>query len=175
MMMYKNGDALAFETLYSRHKGPLYRYVLRQCHSENIAEELFQDIWIKIIKARVRYEVKAKFTTYLYQVAQNRVIDHYRRAGSQVVRDSETEIETIQARWQDQPDAQSGLGQQMSQLLQSVENLPDEQRQAFLLKEEAGFSLQQIAEFTGVNTETVKSRLRYAIKKLRLAMSEIHE
>jgi RNA polymerase sigma-70 factor (ECF subfamily) len=175
MILYKNGEASAFEILYSRHKGPLYRYVLRQCHMESIAEELFQDIWIKVINARERYEVKAKFTTYLYRVAQNRVIDYFRQSASQNQGDSETEIESIPARYQDQPDARSDLQQRAINLLKSVENLPKEQRQVFLLKEEAGMSLQEIAETTGVNTETVKSRLRYAVKKLRQSLSENHE
>ena len=80
MNRYRDGDAHAFEVLYTRHKGPLYRYLLRQCGAAALAEELFQDVWMKLIRARERYETRAKFTTYLYHLAHNRLIDHYRRA-----------------------------------------------------------------------------------------------
>ena len=80
MSRYRFGDAGAFEVLYKRHKGPLYRYLLRQCGAAAQAEELFQDVWFKVIRARERYEARAKFTTYLYHLAHNRLIDHYRRA-----------------------------------------------------------------------------------------------
>ena len=81
MNRYRDGDAHAFEVLYTRHKGPLYRYLLRQCGAAALAEELFQDVWMKLIRARERYEARAKFTTYLYHLAHNRLIDHYRHAG----------------------------------------------------------------------------------------------
>ena len=172
MLMYRDGDATAFDTLYQRHKGPVYRYVLRQCGNAGIAEELFQEIWIKLINARPRYEVKAKFTTYLYQVAHNRIIDHFRSQKANNPGDCDDELDAIPARQQDQPEQRSELQQQSQLLLASVEKLPEEQRQAFLLKEEAGMSIQEIANLTGVNAETAKSRLRYAIRKLRQIMSE---
>ena len=80
MSRYSNGDAGAFETLYARHKGSLYRYYLRQGCNEAIAAELFQDVWMKIIRARRNYRPTARFTTYMYQIAHNCLIDHYRRA-----------------------------------------------------------------------------------------------
>ena len=64
MLNYRKGEAAAFEVLYQRHKGTLYRYVLRQC-DESYVDEIFQDIWMKLITARERYEVNAKFTTWL--------------------------------------------------------------------------------------------------------------
>jgi len=74
MLAYKNGDAMAFETLYQRHKGSLYRYMLRQCASRAVAEELFQDVWMSIIRTRKRYYSSAKFSTYLFRVAHNRLM-----------------------------------------------------------------------------------------------------
>src|SRR3989338_1153469 len=79
MLGYRNGDAAAFEVLYIRHKGALYRYLLRQCRVAVVAEELLQDVWLNLVRARERYEVKAKFTTYLFRLAPNRLIDYYRR------------------------------------------------------------------------------------------------
>jgi RNA polymerase sigma factor (sigma-70 family) len=63
----------------------LYRYLLRQCREPAAAEELFQDVWMNLIRARAGYTVQAKFTTYLYRLAHNRLIDHYRKHGHAVV------------------------------------------------------------------------------------------
>jgi RNA polymerase sigma-70 factor (ECF subfamily) len=79
MLLYRDGDAGAFDALYARHKGGLYRYLLRQCRDAAAAEELFQDVWMNLIRARAGYTVQAKFTTYLYRLAHNRLIDHYRK------------------------------------------------------------------------------------------------
>ena len=79
MLLYRDGDAGAFDALYARHKGGLYRYLLRQCREAAAAEELFQDVWMNLIRARAGYTVQAKFTTYLYRLAHNRLIDHYRK------------------------------------------------------------------------------------------------
>ena len=175
MLSYQAGDAASFETLYQRHKGGLYRYILRQCKNESIAEELFQDVWMNLINARERYEVKAKFTTWLYQMAHNRVIDHYRRqknrAGQNQV-DAELDVDETPARTQDQPEEKAALQAQTDRLLELIDELPEEQRQAFLLREEAGMGLNEIAEVCGVNPETAKSRLRYAVNKLREGLNE---
>ena len=79
MLGYRDGDAGAFDVLYARHKGGLYRYLHRQCRDAAAAEELFQDVWMNLIRARTGYTVQAKFTTYLYRLAHNRLIDHYRK------------------------------------------------------------------------------------------------
>ena len=67
--------------LYARHRGGLYRFVLRQCGTRAVADDLFQDVWMNLITARSRYVPSAKFSTFLYQVARNRVIDHFRTLG----------------------------------------------------------------------------------------------
>ena len=85
MLAYAGGDSAAFETLYSRHKGPLYRYVLRSVKGRGEAEELFQDIWMKVVEAASRYAPQAKFTTWLYTVAHHRLVDHWRAKGLAVV------------------------------------------------------------------------------------------
>ncbi len=85
MLCYRDGDAGAFDALYARHKGGLYRYLLRQCREPAAAEELFQDVWMNLIRARAAYTVQAKFTTYLYRLAHNRLIDHYRKVNQATV------------------------------------------------------------------------------------------
>ena len=172
MNRYRDGDAHAFEVLYTRHKGPLYRYLLRQCGAAALAEELFQDVWMKLIGARARYVARAKFTTYLYHLAHNRLIDHYRRqsTGLPISYDDDPDeplIEQVADNPVFEPDNELARRRQVQQLLQQLGQLPEAQREVFLLREESGLSLEQIAEVTGVTAETAKSRLRYALAKLR--------
>lgn len=172
MSRYREGDTQAFETLYSRHKGPLYRYLLRQCGEAASAEELFQDVWFKLIRARERYEARAKFTTYLYHLAHNRLIDHYRRikTGLPISYNDDPDeplIEQVAASEAHEPDNELDRRRLGQRLLKQITALPEAQREVFLLREESGMSLEEIAAVTGVNAETAKSRLRYALSKLR--------
>ena len=170
MLRYKDGDNGAFDTLYRRHNDALYRYLLRLCRHRDSAEDIFQEAWGKIIKARDSYRPTAKFTTFLYRVAHNCFIDHVRR--------NRRHTHTIDI----EPDSQADPGDQPEMLTErclarrrldlALRSLPDEQRDVFLLREEAGLSLDQIATITGSHREAAKSRLRYAVKKLRAAIDE---
>jgi RNA polymerase sigma-70 factor (ECF subfamily) len=90
MLGYRDGDAAAFDVLYGRHKGGIYRYLLRQCRNAALADELFQDVWMNLIRARAGYTVQAKFSTYLYRIAHNRLMDHFRRNDAGVSLDDES-------------------------------------------------------------------------------------
>ncbi len=174
MLRYAKGDATAFDALYTRHKGALYRYILKLCMNQAIAEELFQEVWMKVINARKNYSVSAKFTTYLYKLAHNHFIDHYRRQSVRIVSDATQDMDEFESDHINlNPEKQAQLDQDIDKFTQAVETLPKEQREVFLLKEEAGMSLQQISETLSVNQEAVKSRLRYAFNKLRNALVEI--
>ena len=170
MLRYRDGDVSAFEVLYRRHKDALYRYLLRLCRHPATAEDVFQEVWGKVIKARDNYRPTAKFTTYLYRVAYNAFIDHVRR--------NKRHANTADVEPDSQPD--SGESPDMlterslarRRLTTALAALPDEQRDVFLLHEEAGLSLDQIASITDCKRETAKSRLRYAISKLRAAIDE---
>ena len=85
MLAYQRGDAAAFDQLYRRHKGALYRFLLYSVRERALAEEFFQEIWMRVIEARGRYQSRAKFTTWLYTVAHHRLVDHWRKRGLQVV------------------------------------------------------------------------------------------
>jgi len=175
MQRYRDGDTQAFEALYARHKGPVYRYLLRQCGVAALAEELFQDVWMNLIRARERYAVRARFTTWLYTLAHHRIIDYYRRqaASLPISYDDDPDeplIEQVADSDIHQPDNEFERRRQAQQLLALLAQLPEAQREAFLLREEGGLSLDEIAEATGVNLETAKSRLRYATAKLRQGM-----
>ncbi len=171
MLGYRDGDAAAFDVLYSRHKGGVYRYLLRQCRNAGLADELFQDVWMNLIRARAGYTVQAKFSTYLYRIAHNRLMDHFRRDDAGVSLDDESvSIEEPVAPRSVEPEASAEARQHAAQLLSLLDGLPEEQREAFVLQQEGGLSIEEIAAATGVNRETAKSRLRYALAKLRQGM-----
>jgi RNA polymerase sigma-70 factor (ECF subfamily) len=171
------GDPAAFERLYGRHRGGLYRYLLRQCRSVALAEELFQDVWLSVIRARTGYSPHARFATYLYRIAHNRVIDHYRRSSHRPVAEQQQgeldPAELIVAQDEDQPEVQMLSKQRLERFALLLAQLPPPQREAFVLYQEAGFGLAEIAEATGVNLETAKSRLRYAVAKLKRGMLQV--
>lgn len=171
MLRYgSDGDVAAFETLYRRHKDALYRYLLRLANNRDTAADLFQEVWARIIKARRRYRASAKFSTYLYRVAHNTFIDHLRRNkryGSGPGDDPDRRPGTGES-----PDELTERALARERLLEALESLPFEQRDAFLLHEEGGLGLDDIAAVTGVPRETAKSRLRYAVAKLRTALQD---
>ncbi len=170
MLRYKDGDTAAFEMLYRRHNDALYRYLLRLCQHRANAEDIFQDVWGKIIKARANYRPTAKFTTFMYRVAHNCFIDHVRRNKRH---SNNTELEPeFHANTAESPDTITERSLARERLVLALQDLPEEQRDAFLLHEEAGLSIDQIASVTGSNRETAKSRLRYAVNKLRAAIEE---
>lgn len=168
MLAYQQGRAEAFDELYGRHRSSLFRYLVRLSgHQDESLNELFQDIWLKLINARDRYQPSAKFTTYLYRIAYNHLVDVWRsgKNNSNPLLDEPSATTEV-------PDQLLQQQQQQQQLKILISALPEEQRTAFLLQQEAALSLEQIAEVTGVNRETVKSRLRYAMKRLREAVLE---
>ena len=170
MLRYKDGDTAAFEVLYRRHNGPLYRYLLRLSLNRATAEDLFQEVWSKIIRSRHSYRATAKFSTFLYRVAHNCFIDHVRRNKRHA---SNTPLDPDNAASpSDEPDVTAEKELARRRLIAALTALPDEQRDVFLLHEEAGLSLDIIAQVTGVSRETAKSRLRYAVKKLKAAIIE---
>lgn len=170
MLRYADGDVTAFETLYRRHNDALYRYLYRLCRHRDTAEDVFQEVWGKIIKSRERYRPTAKFTTFLYRVAHNCFIDHIRR-NKRHVNDNDIEPDT-QPDLGDQPEMLTERSLARERLEIALRSLPDEQRDVFLLSEEADMSLDEIAAVTGTGRETAKSRLRYATNKLRSAIDE---
>ena len=168
MLAYRDGNAGAFQTLYGRHRTRLYRFVLRSVEERGAAEELFQDVWLRVIEARNRYAPRARFTTWLYSIAHNRLVDHWRRKGLALVDLENVEVEGNNP----DPARHAEARQNLLRFARALEALPPAQREAFLLHEEAGMSVPEIAQATGAGEEAAKSRLRYAIAKLRTAMDD---
>ncbi len=168
MLAYQGGDARAFEMLYQRHRGTLYRFFLRSLSRRDLADELFQDTWSRVITARDRYRPEAKFTTWLLQIANNLMIDHFRRQRPEDGGESAEEaFRTTPADSREQPERVLTDFEQARRMQNALAELPDDQRQAFLLRAEQGLGVEEIAEVMGVGRETAKSRLRYALEKLR--------
>jgi RNA polymerase sigma-70 factor (ECF subfamily) len=178
MERYRDGDAGAFDALYGRHKGGVFRYLVRQCSNRGTAEELFQDVWMNLIRARETYTVQAKFTTYLYRLAHNRLVDHYRAHAASAAESFDdmdgTAIDNLAAAREHDPALNVDVKQQAGHLLYLIESLPAAQREAFLLQQESDMSIDEIAQATGVSRETAKSRLRYAVAKLREGMRDLN-
>ena len=161
MEAYAKGQVVAFECLYLRHKVKVFNFLRRQCDIESIAEELTHDTWIAVINQAGRYQKQAKFTTWLFRIAHNRLVDHWRKQnGSPQLLKTEILDQIADDR------CANVLSPEMDELLKNLEVLSEHQLEALLLKIE-GFSHQEIAHITGAKQETVKSRLRYASKYLR--------
>ncbi len=176
MLRYGHGDIRAFEALYARHKDGLYRYLLRHVRNAAVASDLFQEVWSRVIAARARYTARAKFTTFLFHIAHNCTIDYHRRQLATPIRfAADTSAEPIgEAAGPDheRPDRRAEYDQQQAALLSALAALPAEQREAFLLREESGLGVEEIAKITSVGVETAKSRLRYAVRKLKRSLGE---
>ncbi len=178
MLAYRDGEAAAFEALYSRHRARLFRYLLHQCGRREQADEMFQEVWMSVIRARSGYEVSARFTTWLYRIAHNRLIDGFRARG----RLAEFEVDAADADG-DPPDYPAPAGVQPERLLEraqlagrllaAIEVLPAVQREAFLLATEGGLTVEEIGQATGTGFETAKSRLRYAYARLRSELGDL--
>jgi RNA polymerase sigma factor (sigma-70 family) len=180
MLAYRDGDAGAFDRLYARHKGPVYRYLRR--HAAEAADELAQDVWMRVINARTGYDVRARFTTWLYAIAHNRLMDHFRASGRDAARfaasagdgDADDPFED-QPHPGPRPEQLLERREAAGRILAALGDLPEPQREAFVLQQEGGLSVEEIAAATGVNRETAKSRLRYALAKLRAALADLRE
>lgn len=164
MLAYKRGDADAFEHLYQRHKDGLFAFLYRSHPNMAVVEEIAQEAWMAVIQAAPGYAAQGTFKTWLYQIGRNRLVDFWRRKDNQ--------HEPMDAAPEPTSDGNSWQASEAEQhILSAIGKLPLEQRDAVLLREQ-GFSLAEIADITGAEQETVKSRLRYARKQLRQWLSE---
>ena len=167
MLKYQQGDSAAFETLYRRHKDPLFAFLYRSHVDLQAIEEIAQETWIAVINAAARYRPSAKFRTYLYAIAHRKLVDFWRKHKIENLVDRVDEQgEAIVEKVPGPARLNPGSLDLAMDLLLALESLSKEQQQAFLLREE-GFSRQEIAVMTGSNEETIKSRIRYATAHLK--------
>lgn len=172
MLAYAAGDVAAFERLYQRHRGKLYRFLVRQLHGNAaLADEIFQDVWQRVITARASWTPEALFTTWLYRIAHNRLTDHWRALKHRPPAPEDADLRTERIADPDDPERQLSEFEERRRLQLALDELPEEQREVVLLRLEHDMTLEEIGEATGVGRETVKSRLRYAMDKLRARLA----
>ena len=186
VMRFQGGDRSAFATLVRRHKTPLYNFVVRQVRVPQVAEDLVQDVFVKVVQNAADFKHEARFSTWTYAIARNVCIDHLRkmslRKHPSLDQPSKPDEEgpTLGERTADpSPGAQierAAIGSEMQvRIVRAVELLPEEQREVFLLREIGHVPFKDIAEMTGVSENTVKSRMRYALERLQEALSEYED
>jgi RNA polymerase sigma factor (sigma-70 family) len=179
MLRYCADDLSAFKELYRRHSRGLYRFLSWRVPRRDWIDEIMQDAWISLHRTRNRYEPRASFRVYLYQIARNRLIDLLRQQqpvlATDLVKDDE-DGDVLSRFDEDAPAAQQEMElerrQAVAQLHAAIRALPVEQKEALVLQQFNGMSLEEIASFSAVPVETVKSRLRYAMQKLRKHFTE---
>lgn len=166
----KNHAQRAFSVLYERHKGPLYRFILKSINQESQADELFQDLWFRMIQHKGQFNPKQSFTTWAYTIARRLLIDFYRKQGKRY----EQAFDESLPEHNDESTHHYLLPEQALQqkchakaLQHAVTELPPDQREVFLLFHESDLSLQQIADVTDQPKERIKSRYRYAVQKIK--------
>ncbi|MGZ3237122.1 MAG: sigma-70 family RNA polymerase sigma factor [Burkholderiaceae bacterium] len=180
MLRYGSGNLDAFKELYQRHSHGLYRFIAWRSPRKEWVDEVMQESWASLHQARARYEALSSFRTYLYQIARNRLIDLMRQhqmvsatdlgqhedasAVFDHLADTSHEVQT--------PEDALDSKQQAAELHQAIRALPTDQREALVLQQFNGMSLEEIAHLTAVPVETIKSRLRYAMRKLRQNLVE---
>ncbi|MEZ5559828.1 MAG: sigma-70 family RNA polymerase sigma factor [Pseudomonadales bacterium] len=176
MSRYAGGDANAFDVLYGRHKDASYRYFLRQL-PEAAAADCHQTLWLNLIRARTRYQPTAPFRAYLFHLAHNVLTDQHRRSGRNPLTLVGTDTDGDPVRpddlcGADDPAATLVRNRQAVRLMTLIRALPAAQRDALLLRAEAGLSIQEIADITRTSAEGIKSRLRYALRRLRAEFTD---
>lgn len=172
MLAWTDGDTAAFEMLYGRHRGGLYRFLLRQTRDQALADEFFQDVWQRVIAARTGWTPDAAFSTWLFRIAHNRLNDHWRGLKHRPPAPADGDERAARVPDPTTPERELSEFEQRRRLQRAIAELPGEQREVVLLRLEQELSLEEIGAITGAGRETVKSRLRYAMDKLRARLTE---
>lgn len=170
MLAWAGGDLQAFESLYARHRKRLFGFLLRQLRDTALAEEIFQDVWQRVISARAGWQPDAAFSTWLFRIAHNRLNDHWRAARHRPAAPVDADLRLAALEDGQTPEAELSEFEQRRRIQLAMEDLPPEQREVLQLRLEQELSLEEIGQITGVGRETVKSRLRYAMDKLRAGL-----
>jgi RNA polymerase sigma-70 factor (ECF subfamily) len=185
MAAYRAGDTRAFERLLARHEKPVWNFLRRFVHDASAAEDLLQEVFLRVVKGADEWKGSAKFSTWLYTIARNLTVDQARRAVHRQVasldgagRADEDATDTLHDRIASNlPGAEDRVAdQQMARRIDAaVSALPDDQREVFLMREVMDLPFAEIAKVVGVSEPTVKSRMRYALEKLREALIDYQE
>jgi RNA polymerase sigma-70 factor, ECF subfamily len=184
MLAYRDGDVRAFEVLVTRHRKPIYNFILRFVRDAAQAEDVMQETFLRVIKGAEAYQRQAKFTTWLYTIARNLCVDASRRGKHRKAASLDAPVggdEDGAALIDMVSDGKHGAdrhaidGELRVRMQKAIASLPDEQREIFLLREMADLQFNEIARVVGCPENTVKSRMRYALEKLREALEEYRD
>ena len=186
MVRYQRGDRDAFALLVRRYNKQVYNFVLRQLRSPALSEDVTQDVFMRLVQNAAEFKHEARFSTWLYAIARNLCIDQLRRLQHRrhpsldqpLGADSEgrTLGDSVTAQHPSTSAERSAASSEMqASIVRAVDALPEEQREVFLLREIADLPFRDIAEITGATENTVKSRMRYALDRLKQALSEFEE
>jgi len=180
MARFQKGEIQAFEALFARHRRGIFNFVLRFVGNRDLAEDLVQDIFLRLVAAAQSFQKRSKFTTWLYTIARNLCIDHYRKKQhrreaslDQPVNPGGESEATLMDRLPSNtpaPDRQADNRRVQDRIREALEKLSDEQREVFLMREEAGLPFDEIARIVDAPVNTVKSRMRYALQNLRASL-----
>ena len=184
MLAFRDGDPSAFEELVSRHRRGLFNFLLRSVHNRSRAEELLQEVFLRVIRAKGRYQRTARFTTWIYTIARNLCVDESRRQkfrrtvpleAKRRGRSVDGGLSVLDVTESDQvgTDAAAEAPKIRARVAAAIDNLPDDQREVFVMRQFGGLSFKQIGEAVGAPENTVKSRMRYALEKLRGDLRDI--
>jgi RNA polymerase sigma-70 factor (ECF subfamily) len=184
MLRYQQGDRTAFAVLVRRHQQPLYNFALRQVRVPQVAEDVVQETFVRVVQNAQDFKHEARFTTWVYTITRNLCIDQLRKRALRKhpsldeSRGEEGDGPTLGEQTAD-PRAsveREATGTELKErIARAVDKLPDEQREVFLMREIANLPFKEIAEITGVPENTVKSRMRYALERLQEALAEYEE
>jgi RNA polymerase sigma-70 factor (ECF subfamily) len=182
MLKYAEGDIDAFEKLLERHRGPLFGYLCRILKDRELAEDTFQEVFIKVMKARASYKQTAKFSTWLYRIAHNAAVDVLRRESYRKTESlsqprnrgsgSDLTLQDAVPSGNPEPDAEFDRKQFSEALKKCIKRLDPLQREVFVLRQYQDLPFREIASITGATESTVKSRMRYALQNLRRMLVE---
>jgi RNA polymerase sigma-70 factor (ECF subfamily) len=186
MVRYQRGDRGAFTLLVRRHHRPLYNFVLRQLRHQSLAEEITQEVFLRVVQSANEYKHEARFSTWAYAIARNLCVDQLRKAQHRRhpsldqplgPGDDARALADVVADPKPVGNAEhsAAASQMRATLIQANETLPDDQREVYLLREIANLSFKEIAEVTAVPENTAKSRMRYALERLRSTLCDFEE
>jgi RNA polymerase sigma-70 factor (ECF subfamily) len=186
MVRYQRGDREAFGELVRRYQRPIYNFVIRQLRHPSTAEDLTQDVFMRVVQNAADFKHEARFSTWLYTIARNLCVDQHRKASHRRHPSLDQPVgsddgarplgESIADRHPSASVERVAVGTQVAdRIVQAVDALPDDQREVFLLREIANLPFKEIAEVTGAGENTVKSRMRYALDRLQLALADFEE
>ena len=185
MLCYANGNSQAFAVLLRRYEKKILNFIFRSVGHRERAEELTQDVFMRVIRSAKKYKPTAKFTTWLYTIARNICIDESRRQARKKTlslddsisknADSKTFLDQIIDTKATAGAASLARARFIERLRLALLKLPIEQRQVFVLRHYNGLKFREIAELSGVSDNTVKSRMRYALQALQHNLADLKE